>query len=125
MRILNLTQHAATAEQIEAGVIEPGDAAKKEIQNQLTFDTIPDRAALEEAAKSIALLAAVLDIGGFTTAMIGGAPYLMSALESALKDVGIEAVYAFSKRESNEIPDGNGGVRKVTVFRHLGFVGVM
>ena len=101
--------------------MEPGDAAKKEIQNQLTFDTIPDRGAIEEAAKSIALLAVVLDIGA-ETAMIGGAPYLMSALESALKDVGIKAIYAFSKRESTEVDDGDGGVRKVAVFRHMGFV---
>jgi hypothetical protein len=33
-------------------------------------------------------------------------------------------VYEFSVRESVEQPDGNGGIRKVNVFRHVGFVEV-
>ena len=55
-------------------------------------------------------------------AMIGGAPFFMSALEAALKERGVRAVHAFSRRESGEerLPDGS--VRKTQVFRHAGWV---
>jgi hypothetical protein len=33
-------------------------------------------------------------------------------------------VYAFSRRESTEAVQEDGSVRKVAVFRHLGFVGL-
>jgi hypothetical protein len=56
--------------------------------------------------------------------MIGGAPYLMGALEKALRECGFTPVYAFSKRESIDQPQPDGSVRKVAVFRHLGFVEV-
>jgi hypothetical protein len=59
---------------------------------------------------------------GDLSAMIGGAPYLMSALEEALDTQGIGAVYAFSVRESTEQTAPDGSVRKVNVFRHAGFV---
>ena len=54
--------------------------------------------------------------------MIGGAPFLMSPLESALLNNGIEPVYAFSTRESVEkkLPDGS--VQKTNIFKHKGFV---
>jgi len=57
--------------------------------------------------------------------MIGGAPFLMSALEDALVIAGITPLYAFSVRESVEAEQADGSVRKVAVFRHLGFVEVM
>lgn len=47
----------------------------------------------------------------------------MSTLEKALQYTGITPVYAFSKRESKEekLPDGS--VKKINVFKHVGFVG--
>jgi len=54
--------------------------------------------------------------------MIGGAPYFMGALESALLEAGVEPVYAFSRRVSEEMIQPDGSVRKVGVFRHVGFV---
>lgn len=117
--ILNLTQHAATHPQIEAGVVEPDDTAKAEIRNLLTFNSIPDFFEIKERAER---LADILNDSGLATAMIGGAPYLMGPLEEALRLQGYSAVYAFSVRESREEDDGSGGVRKVAVFRHLGFV---
>lgn len=39
MKILNLTQHTATADQVAAGVVEPKD--KKKIQEMLTFTEKP------------------------------------------------------------------------------------
>ena len=54
--------------------------------------------------------------------MIGGAPYLMSALENALMAVGIKPLYSFSERVSMEETIADGTVRKTNVFRHVGFV---
>ena len=56
--------------------------------------------------------------------MIGGAPFFMAALESALRDVGVTPIYAFSKREVVEEPQSDGSVKKTAVFRHAGFVGI-
>lgn len=115
--ILNLTQHAATIDQINAGVVEPLD--KEAVQSMLTFDYMPIRHDILVSANELAMIA--LD-HGYKKALIGGAPYLMSALENALKAAGITPVYAFSVRDSVEESDGQGGVKKVNVFRHIGFV---
>ena len=40
----------------------------------------------------------------------------------AAQALGVPAVYAFSVRESVEQPQPDGSVRKVNVFRHVGFV---
>ena len=55
-------------------------------------------------------------------AMIGGAPYLMAELEKELWRLGIEPVYAFSRRESVESTDAEGNVTKTAIFKHIGFV---
>lgn len=128
--ILNLTQHHATQEQLASGVIDmPGDVAPV-VKNLLTFDALPTAQEIGDRAEQIAAIAAEIaapedrEGGGcfILSAMIGGAPFFMSALERALLDVGIQPVYAFSVRDSKEEPDGNGGVRKINVFRHVGFV---
>lgn len=129
--ILNLTQHAATPEQVAAGVVEPtlvpleqvvAGEAKKQVQALLTFDTLPHLDDIERKAKT---LAAIARWHGCTRAMIGGAPFFMAALERALIHAGIQPIYAFSVRDSIEQPDGNGGVKKVNIFRHAGFVEVV
>ena len=56
--------------------------------------------------------------------MIGGAPWLMSSIENALRDHRITPIYAFSVRESAEQVQPDGSVRKVNIFRHAGFVAV-
>lgn len=119
MKILNLTQHPATPEQIEAGVVDLGVYAQASLKRLLTVESPPTNDEISDRAKLIASLA-----GGFKTAMIGGAPFLMSALEREIKKADIKPVYAFSKRESIEetLPDGS--VRKSMVFRHEGFVEV-
>lgn len=118
--IINLTQHKATAEQIEAGVVDIEDFHDKELLNKyLNFGEIPSMDELEMRAEAIS------DIGlQGNAAMIGGTPYLMSALEQALITRGIKPVYAFSKRESVEETQMDGSVKKTMVFRHLGFVEV-
>jgi len=120
MTIINLTQHAATAEQLAAGVFDvPNEGARRELLMQLTFNDLPEDGEIVERAEALASIAGAF---GARAAMIGGAPYLMSALERELREGGITPLYAFSRRESVEekLPDGS--VRKVAVFRHLGFV---
>lgn len=118
--IYNLTQHQATPEQVAQGVndLEPEDlAALKEL---LTIEEIPTSEELEDRATRIARLVP----WDADAAMIGGAPYLMGALERALKAAKVQPVYAFSKRESRDEVQPDGSCRKVAVFRHLGFVEV-
>lgn len=117
MKILNLTQHLSTASQAAAGVFEP--ASKQAVRQLLTFDELPSREEIQSRASTIAEIACHEQA---EVAMIGGAPYLMSALESALMFRGIAPVYAFSKRESVEETLEDGSVRKTMVFRHVGFI---
>ena len=132
MIILNLTQHAATAEQLAAGVTEPLSGFKAAIVAALSFSTLPTPADIQVRATALATIAVAMadelvssglmgDNHAYE-AMIGGAPYLMGALERALIGQGIFPVYAFSQRESVEEVQPDGSVRKVNVFRHAGFV---
>lgn len=118
MTILNLTQHMASEVQIEAGVVEPRDKAA--VKAALTFTSLPSEDLLVERASALAEIASQ---SGCESAMIGGAPFFMAPLESALHEVGIRPLYAFSQRKSVDQPQEDGSVRKVAVFVHLGFVG--
>ena len=117
--IVNLTQHAATADQIAAGVRDLTGTDRDQVIAALTFDELPTAADLADRAGTIALVAM---LSGSTKAMIGGAPYFMAPLESALKGVGITPVYAFSRRESVEETQPDGSVKKINIFKHSGFV---
>ena len=119
MNILNLTQHMATQEQYDAGVLEPEN--KVRVKDLLTFDTIPSILEMEERAEQLAYEAMVSKC---TNAMIGGAPFFMSNLEYALINKGIKPLYAFSTRVSEEHFTEDGNVVKVNVFKHTGFVEV-
>lgn len=128
MKILNLTQHAATPEQIEGGVVDlPAETAQR-LASLLTFDRIPNPVDMVIRAEAIALIAEAApgntdqDAPGFTAVMIGGAPFFMPALTEILDRHGMMVLCAFSRRESAEERTPDGGVRKVAVFRHLGFV---
>ena len=116
-RIINLTQHVATADQIKAGVFEP--RYKKTVQTSLTFDQIPTFGDMEGIAEFLADIAREENAD---SAMIGGAPFFMSTLERALAEVNITPVYAFSVRESLETVSDDGTVTKTNVFKHVGFV---
>ena len=119
--ILNLTQHKATREQIEAGVIDLSDSDRASLSKALTFDECPDESILVARAESIAMMAKGI---GASSAMIGGAPYFMRPLENALWRYGIRPLYAFSRRESIETTRPDGTVEKTAIFRHVGFVGM-
>lgn len=118
-KIINLTQHPASAEQIEAGVFNLAENGV--LKDALTFNEMPTKADIETRARLITGLA--LEAGA-THAMIGGAPYLMGGLEKALKEKGITPLYAFSERVSVETTDPNGQVVKTSIFKHKGFVEV-
>jgi hypothetical protein len=125
MKIINLTQHKATPEQVAQGVMDLTAEGRAYVTTLLTFDTLPSRGELEERADELAAYVEVLSIlpdGG--KVLIGGAPFFMSALEKALISIGYKPVYAFSHRESVEVMDGD-TVEKTTVFRHSGLVEVL
>lgn len=118
-KIINLTQHVGTAEQSADGVFEPND--KVTVQQLLTFDNLPSREEIRARAEALANIA---EEEGASSAMVGGAPYLMGALENALKRRSIQPLYAFSVRESIEEHLPTGEVIKKNIFKHLGFVEV-
>ncbi len=122
--MINLTQHVATPAQVYAGVIDLPEAVAESIRNLLTVDERPTRGEIATRANAIVVVARNyceaynLD----KSAIIGGAPWLMSSLERALKRHGLKAYYAFSKRESTDVIQPDGSVRKMQVFNHAGFV---
>ena len=120
--IINLTQHPASPEQLAAGVVDLPDSERSTLTALLTVDTLPTRDEITRRCADIAMLAALASESHPDGAMIGGAPWMMAALESALQAQGIAAMYAFSIRESVEQSQPDGSVRKVNVFRHAGFV---
>jgi len=115
MKIINLTQHDASPEQIMAGVVELPERTWEIVRRALTFDTLPT--ANEIMGRALTIAGIVEHKEGIDAAMIGGAPFLMPQLETELRHIGITPLYAFSQREAVE----ENGVKK-SVFRHLGFV---
>ena len=119
-KIVNLTQHRATPEQVAQGVVDLPEEDMKVIHDLLTFDEIPN---IDEMLYRSQKIADVANDNDATHAMCGGAPFFMSYLERELYFMGINPLYAFSKRESSEIVHPDGTVTKLNVFKHLGFVG--
>jgi len=119
--VFNLTQHERTEDQLHAGVVDLPESARSNVICSLTFDRIPSRMDLISRAEHIARIA---QEHGAKHAMIGGAPFFMAHLETELIARGVNPLYAFSVRESVETPDGNGGVKKTSMFEHRGFVEV-
>lgn len=134
MKILNLTQHKTTPDQINAGVVDLEGAERLAVLELLTFNDLPTIKEIEYRANDIAEIASSVqsadsrdfaqDAGFIHTAMIGGAPFFMSALEKALIEWHIDVVYSFSLRESVEKTELDGSVHKTNVFRHIGFIKV-
>jgi len=123
--ILNLTQHNATPAQVEAGVVEPPQGLKARIAEALTVGAIPTSEELSDRADALADLVFQYNDAApdpVRDVMIGGAPFLMAMLESALVAREFRPLYAFSRRESVDEHQSDGTVVKRQVFRHLGFV---
>ena len=119
--ILNLTQHAPTPEQVEAGVFDLAPQEKEVLKDLLNFNEVPE---YEEIRTKAIAIAKIAHKSGVKAAMIGGAPYLMGILEAILKCNGIKPLYSFTQRVSVEKTQGDGTVVKTAVFKHIGFVEV-
>lgn len=126
--ILNLTMHAATPDQIAAGVKDLPKELRSRVIVLLTFVEMPDTDydepdnEVRQAAREIAKIASEFFGGQEGAALIGGAPFLLPLLAEELREVGIDPLLAFSRRETVEESQPDGSVRKVAVFRHVGFI---
>lgn len=120
MKIYNLTQHVATPDQVAAGVEDLPEDDRTKLRDLLTFDVLPMHEEVVERARRIAFLLG--PCVGEKYAMIGGAPFLMEPLADVLRRNRYTPVYAFSLRESKEKRQTDGSVKKVQVFKHIGFV---
>ncbi len=115
--MLNLTLHLPTKEQSEAGVVEASPEIKSQVKALLTFESLPSKEKIQKRAEKLAAIAV-----DHKSALIGGAPWLMSWLEWHLKSKGVQPFYSFSQRVSVEKVMEDGSVKKTNVFRHLGFI---
>lgn len=127
--ILNLTQHAASVDQIAAGVLDLPADERAAVSALLTFEDCPDTLDIGNRAAALAELAAMSaawaphdGAPADAEVMIGGAPWLMAPLEAELRALHMQPVYAFSRRESVDAIQPDGSVRKTAVFRHAGWV---
>lgn len=127
MKIINLTQHKATQDQVDAGVIDLTGATLDHLKNLITFHQIPETGEMRTRAKAIvAMTKAVakdlhIDPDGIMV-MVGGAPYFMPTLQQELDCSGIEALYSFTERVVVEKPGVDGKVEKTSEFKHVGWV---
>lgn len=119
MGIMNLTQHAASPEQKEAGVFDLSQDLHAAVKELITFGDIPTQEELKARAADVAAIAADQVS---PKAMIGGAGFFMRHLEDALLEQGIQPVHAFSRREVVEKIGSDGEVIKTAIFRHIGFI---
>ena len=145
--IINLTQHSATKEQHEEGVIDLTPEFQSKLKSLLTFNNLPTSVEIKSRADEIYALIVefvtsdnspikdeaegLIDEDGLVNEseffrlklkfMLGGAPYLMRPLVNELSYLG-ECVFAFSKRDSVEVIEPDGSVTKKTIFKHAGFV---
>jgi len=111
-----MTQHTKTPDQ--AGVLEPSQEVKETIKSLLTFTELPTL--VEMNKRAIALLKLIPK--GYNGILIGGASFFMPVLHRQLVLHGYYPHYAFSKRESKDIPQKDGSVKKVSTFKLLGYV---
>jgi hypothetical protein len=115
MRI-NLTQHKSTPDQ---GCAPRTETQTKTIQKLLTFEELPSEEEIIARASALVNLAVGVEA---SEAMVGGANYLILYLDPLLRMAGIQPLYAFSKRRVVETTGPGGITKKVSTFKHRGFV---
>ena len=126
MKILNFTQHTLTREQLDSLVGEGFSLENIEIEAEewlkalLTFPRCLSCEDREFRARALAEYAQIQCEA--TDVIVGGAPYLMGALEKALIENGIKPRYAFTERVVVETINQDGSTTKTSVFRHSGWV---
>ena len=119
MNILNLTQHASTEDQLNDGVIDLQGDLKIALVAAITFPATYDHAELVSRAKRVVGIVKDSQIDA-QHVMIGGMPSFMPVLQQVLQAAGYRVGYACTDRVSVDVPDGNGGVKKTSVFKHVG-----
>jgi hypothetical protein len=131
MVILNLTQHAPTKEQKDAGVIDLAPEDRVKLLKLLNFSTIPSKREIVDRGEAIYNLV-YGDLGDdisfqkkenykdVSAVMIGGFIPLCVYIETAFNR--IKVLYAFSERVSIEKTNEQGEVIKTSKFVHKGFV---
>jgi hypothetical protein len=121
--MLNLTQHKATQEQINAGVKDLPEQYRTELIKLLTIEELPTVRELKQRAIDIYNMFLVATVmSPETEVLIGGAPYLLPYLTGQFKAGKIKCFHAFSRRESVETTQPDGAVIKTNVFKHVGFI---
>lgn len=120
MKLFNLTQHSLTEDQVQGNEVFRRNAVPNDVVcSRLTFEEIPT---YEEMVERAVELTRIVMQHGAEYALIGGAPYFMPILERELYRQNIIPVYAFSKRESKEIKESDGTIKKITTFKHVGWI---
>lgn len=120
MRLINLTQHSLTFEQIAGNEVFRKEATAGDIVcDRLTFNEIPTHEEMEQRALELARLASQHAAEG---AIIGGAGYFMPYLEKELLKLNIIPMYSFTRRESVEKKNADGSITKTSIFKHIGWV---
>ena len=120
--ILNLTQHNATKDQINAGIVDLPAEFKTALVGAITFPATYTKSDLERKARQV--LEVVRDYHGSEVAktasvMIGGMPSFMPVLERVLSEYGIKVGYACTERKSVD-KEVDGKIIKTAVFVHAG-----
>ena len=121
-KILNATQHQATLEQLEAGIVDLPAEVRSELSKLLTFEELPTPTDLRVRSIQVAGMLLAQGAKPGDRIMIGGAPFFMEELADTLRRTGLRPCYAFSRRESVDQHQPDGSVRKVAVFRHVGLI---
>lgn len=130
VKILNLTQHKATPDQVAAGVIDLSDDDRAILSRLLTMRAEdfqfeddgdeyfpryhPKKEIIDAKINQIITIAQKYHC---EAAMVGGMPYLIYVLKDHLRRKNIIPCEAFSERVSVDGPDG----KKTSVFKHLFF----
>lgn len=124
---INLTQHAATPDQVAAGVVDLDQDAKGVLIQLLTVTIGGPDGLLSQADPKAMLIERAYRIAdlvpkGTKAAMVGGFPALMEYLVPALQGRGVTPLYALSERVTVETAGPDGAVKKTAVFQHVGFL---
>ena len=82
--ILNLTQHPASSEQVDLGVVDLRDEQLGALKELLTFDFCPNSAEIKDRAEAIAELASFNGLAGDE----GDSPFFLIVVTK--KKIGIE-----------------------------------
>lgn len=146
--ILNLTQHAATPEQIAQGLVDHNNRAALKtlltveervltdagwLLEDVLDDRVEDLVAIALAYQAEAVDAIPDDVRGMRRlnavrdalslrVLVGGAPILMERLIPALKREGCIPVHALSARAVEEVPQEDGSMKKTSIFKHIRFM---